>query len=153
MEERASGSRGNPGQTNLTVTITGQYTNWTTASTVTIGTAADGISVGGAAPGTPGPVIAATATATSVQVSISIASGAPLGPATVSVDAQSVAGGFTVEAASIPAPSVTSLSPGNSAGGMPINSSIVAVFSQPMNQTTITTSSVLLNLVSNPNQG
>jgi hypothetical protein len=143
---------GNPAQTNLTVTITGQYTSWTSASTVTIGTAADGISVGGAPAGTPGPVVSATAT--SVTVSVSIASGAPLGPAGVSVttgvQTQSVAGGFTVQAAVIPAPSVISLSPGNSAGGMPINSSIIAVFSQPMNRTTINTSSVEVWLVSNP---
>jgi hypothetical protein len=48
---------GNPGQTGLTITITGQYTNWTAASTVTIGTPADGITVVGATgPGLPGPV-------------------------------------------------------------------------------------------------
>ncbi|MGP8225142.1 MAG: choice-of-anchor D domain-containing protein, partial [Terracidiphilus sp.] len=112
---------GNPGQTGLTMTITGQYTNWTTASTVTIGTAADGITVLGAAgPGLPGPVI--TATPTSITVSVSIAAGAPVGPAgvtvTTGVSSQNVAGGFTVQAVVIPAPSILSISPGMNAGNV-----------------------------------
>ena len=146
---------GNPGQSGLTVTITGQYTTWTNASTVTFGTAANGISVGGAAAGTPGPVV--TATPTSITVSLNIAAGAPVGPVTVSVttgaQTQTVAGGFTVQAAVIPAPYLISLSPGSNAGGVPTNSSIIAVFSQPMNRTTITTSSVYLQLTSNQGQG
>ncbi len=148
---------GNPGQSNLTLTITGQYTTWTSASTVTIGTLADGISVGGATPGSPGPVVSATPT--SVTVSISIASGAPVGPAEVTVTtgavSQQVPAGFTVQAATIPAPSLISLSPGpnTNVNNVPINTSFVGVFSQPMNRTTINTSTVLLYLVSNPNQG
>ena len=144
---------GNPGQTGLTVTITGQYTTWTTASTVTIGTPADGITVVGAAgPGLPGPVV--TATATTITVNVNIAAGAPVGPAGVSISTgESVPGGFTVQAAVIPAPSLLSISPGVNVGGMPINSNITAVFSQPMNRTTINTSTVLLYLVSNQGQG
>jgi hypothetical protein len=148
---------GNPGATNLTVTITGQYTNWTAASTVTIGTASSLISVGGAPAGTPGPVVSATAT--SVTVSISIGPAAPLGPADVTVTTGAVGipvpGGFTVQAAVIPAPSLISLSPGVAAGGaVPINSNFIAVFSQPMNRTTFTNSgtsgTVVLYLTSNP---
>jgi len=157
---------GNPGQTGLTVTITGQYTNWTssggTPTTVTIGTPADGITVVGAAgPGLPGPVV--TATATSITVNVSIASNAPVGPAEVWVttggSTQEVPGGFTVQAVSIPAPSLLSISPGPNYGSsgiggtMPINSSITAVFSQPMNRTTINTSTVLFYLVSNQGSG
>ncbi|MGA3080138.1 MAG: Ig-like domain-containing protein, partial [Terracidiphilus sp.] len=147
---------GNPGQTALSVTITGQYTNWTAASTVTIGTPADGITVVGAAgPGLPGPVTSATAT--SVTVSLNIDPAAPVGPAGVSVttggSTQSVPGAFTVQAAVIPAPSVISLSPGANAGGIPTNSTFTAVFSQPMNRTTFTASTVLLYLTSNQGQG
>ena len=68
---------GNPGQTSLTVTITGQYTNWTTASTVTFGTAASKISVGGAAVGTPGPVVSATATSVTMSAGAKIGHRAP----------------------------------------------------------------------------
>ena len=147
---------GNPGQTALTINLSGQYTNWTAASTVTIGTVADGITVVGAAgPGQPGPVTYISPT--SVSVSVNIASGAPVGPAGVSIatggSTQSVAGGFTVQAAVIPAPSVISLSPGSYAGGIPINSSFTAVFSQPMNRTTFTSSTVTLQLTSNQGQG
>jgi hypothetical protein len=155
---------GNPGQTGLTLTLTGQYTNWTTASTVTIGTPADGITVVGAAgPGLPGPVV--TATATSVTVSVSIAAGAPVGPAEVWVttggSTQLVPGGFTVQAVSIPAPSIISFSPGLNSGStgptgtVPINSAFTVVFSQPMNRNTFIASpaanpTVLLYLESNP---
>jgi hypothetical protein len=163
---------GNPAQTGLTVTITGQYTNWTstgaTPSTVTIGTPADGITVVGAAgPGLPGPVVSATAT--SITVNVNIASGAPLGPAEVWVttggSTQLVPGGFTVQAVTIPAPSIISFSPGLNAcspncnygpnGTVPINSDLTVVFSQPMNRNTFIASpaanpTVLLYLESNP---
>ena len=144
---------GNPGQTALSVTIIGQYTNWTAASTVTIGTPADGITVVGAAgPGLPGPVTFNSAT--SVTVSLNIAAGAPVGPAGVSVttggSTQSIPGGFTVQPVTIPAPSIISISPGMNAGGIPINSSFYVVFSQPMNIATFTASNAYLRLTSNP---
>jgi hypothetical protein len=148
---------GNPGQTALTINFTGQYTTWTAATTVTIGTAADGITVVGAAgPGLPGPVTFNSAT--SISVSVNIDAAAPVGPADVTIatggSTQSVAGGYTVQAAVIPAPSIISISPGmNNAGGVPINSSFYVVFSQPMDATTFTTSNVTLRLTSNQNQG
>jgi hypothetical protein len=138
MITQISPNIGNPGQTNLTITLYGQYTNWTTASTVTIGTPADGITVVGATgPGLPGPVV--TATATSITVNVNIDAAAPVGPAGVSVSSgESISGGFTVQAAVIPAPSILSISPGMNAGGVPINSYFHVVFSQPMNRTTFT---------------
>jgi hypothetical protein len=152
---------GNPGQTALTINLTGQYTTWTAASTVTIGTPADGITVVGAAgPGLPGPVTFNSATSLSVSVNIDAA--APVGPAGITVttggSSQNVAGGFTVQAAVIPAPSILSISPGMNAGGIPINTSFYVVFSQPMNRTTFTTSptpspTVTLQLTSNQGQG
>jgi hypothetical protein len=147
---------GNPGQTGLTITLTGQYTNWTTASTVTIGSPADLITVVGAAgPGLPGPVV--TATATSITVNVNIDAAAPLGPAGVTIttggSSQNVAGGFTVQAVVIPSPSILSISPGMNAGGVPINSNFFVVFSQPMNIATFTNSNISLRLTSNQGQG
>ncbi|MGB7984257.1 MAG: Ig-like domain-containing protein [Terracidiphilus sp.] len=147
---------GNPGQTALTINLTGQYTTWTAASTVTIGTVADGITVVGAAgPGQPGPVTFNSAH--SVSVTVNIASGAPVGPADVTIatggSSQIVAGGFTVQAAVIPPPSILSISPGMNAGGIPINSNFYVVFSQPMNLATFTNSNMSLRLTSNQNQG
>jgi hypothetical protein len=158
---------GTPGNsTPIQVVLTGLYTNWTSASTVTVGTPADGITVVGAAgPGLPGPVVAASATATSLAFKVNIASGAPLGPADVFVttggSTQTVPSGFTVEAATIPAPSIISFSPGlnygntGPTGTVPINSVFTVVFSQPMNRNTFIVGpaanpTVLLYLQSNP---
>lgn len=60
--------------------------------------------------------------------------------------------GFTVQATSISPPTLISFSPGNQAS-MPINSRLIAVFSQPMDRTTITPSNVLLYISSNQGQG
>ena len=148
---------GNPSQS-LAVTLTGLYTNWSSATTVTMGTSSSGITVGGTLTsgacvgtqqpaGTPGPV--SSASATSVTFCITIASGAPLGPVEVTTttgpEMENVPGGFTVQAATIPAPSVALISPGlNTGGNMPINSSIIAVFSQPMMRSTINTTNITL---------
>ena len=135
---------GNPG-TAVTVALTGQYTNWVNGTTtVSFG---PGITVGAVT----------VSDATDLSAAITISSGAALGPVDVVVttgaEVESVPGGFTVQAAVIPAPTVISLSPPPYAGGMPINSNIIAVFSQPMDRSTINTSTVLLYLDSNPNQG
>jgi hypothetical protein len=136
---------GNPGQSNLAVSITGQYTNWVSGTTVANFGA--GITV----------VTTVVSNPTSLVATISIPSGTAVGPYTVMTttgsEVENVPGGFTVQAASIPGPSVISLSPGAYAGGMPTNSLITVVFSQPMMRSTINTGSVLLYLTSNPNQG
>ena len=134
----------------VTVTITGLYTNWVNgATTASFGS---GISVGGAAVGVSGPVTVNSATNLTAQ--LTIPAGTPLGPVDVTIttggEVETIAGGFTVQAAVIPPPSLLSLSPGANAGGIPTNSIITAVFSQPMNRTTINTSTVLLYLASNP---
>lgn len=132
---------GTPGNT-VSVTITGQYTNWTNGTT----TASFGPNV------TVNSVTVSNPT--TLTASITIPSAAPLGPVdvttTTNAEVETIAGGFTVQAAGIPPPSLLSLSPGANAGGMPINSSIIAVFSQPMDRTTITNSTVILYLTSNP---
>jgi hypothetical protein len=142
---------GTPGNS-ATVTITGQYTNWVNGTTTA--SFGPGIAVGGAADGVSGPVVVNNPTSLTAQLVIS--AGATLGPVdvitTTGGEVENVPGGFTIQAATIPAPSLISLSPGSNAGGMPINSNIIAIFSQPMNRTTITTTTVLLYLNSNPNQ-
>jgi hypothetical protein len=143
---------GTPNAT-VSVTITGQYTNWINGTTVA--NFGPGISVGGAAEGANGPVTVSGTGA--LTASLQIDPAAALGPRTVVVTTNSevdtVGGGFTVEATTISAPTIISLSPGAYAGGMPTNSNIIAVFSQPMNRTTLNTSSVLLYLTSNQGQG
>lgn len=133
---------GNPGQNNLNVTIYGQYTNWVNGTTV----AAFG-----------GGVVVNTTTvsnATTLTANISIPSGAALGPVDVTTttnsEVESVPAGFTIQAASIPAPYLLSLSPGPNVSGVPINTTFVAVFSQPMKRSTITSSSFTVQLTSNP---
>ena len=134
----------NIGAPNSTVpiTITGQYTNWGGTSTLTIG---DGAVIS---------VSNVQASATSLTATLSIPASAALGPYDVVVatggEVENVPGGFTVQAAAITPPSLISLSPGPNAGGVPINSNFTAVFSQPMNRTTLNTSTVLMWLVSNP---
>ena len=112
-----------------------------------MGTASSGISVGGQPAGTPGPVVSATAS--SVTFNVTIDANAPLGPVdvttTTGAEVEIVPAGFTVQAVVIPPPSVALVSPGPNVGGdMPINSSIIAVFSQPMMRSTINTTNITL---------
>jgi hypothetical protein len=136
----------------VTVTINGQYTSWVNGTTKANFGA--GISVGGAAAGTAGPVTV-TAPGT-LTASLVIGAAAATGPRTVLVttgaESESVASGFTVQPVTVSPPSIISLSPGSDAS-MPINGNIIAVFSQPMMRSTINTTNVLLYLNSNPNQG
>jgi hypothetical protein len=143
---------GTPNAT-VSVTIYGQYTNWVNGTTkVSFG---PGIAVGGAAEGAAGPVTVSNAT--TLTASLNIDTAAALGPRDVIIttggEMETVAAGYTVQPTTVSPPTVISLSPGAYSGGMPINSSIIAVFSQPMGRPTITASNVLLYLSSNPNQG
>jgi hypothetical protein len=151
---------GTPGNS-VTVTIYGQYTNWVNGTTTA--SFGPGISVGGAADGVSGPVTVNSPTNLTAQLIIS--SSAALGPVdvitTTGGEVENVPGGFTIQPATPPSPTLLSLSPGPNVGatpgsptpGMPLNSAIIAVFSEPMSRTTITTSTVLLYLTSNPSQG
>ena len=135
---------GNPGQA-LSVNIYGQYTNWVNGTTtVNMGSS---ITVGSVTVTSP----------TTLTADITIGSTAATGPVDVTIttggEVETVPGGFTIQAATIPPPSIISLSPGAYSGGIALNSNVVAVFSQPMNRTTITTSTVLLYLNSNPSEG
>ena len=132
---------GNPGQT-LSVDIYGQYTNWVSGTTsVSFGSS---ITVN-----TPITVH----NAAWLTASITIPSGTALGPADVTTttggEVETVPGGFTIQAASIPGPYLISLSPGAGSSGFAINSVFTAVFSQPMMRSTINNSTVLLYITSN----
>jgi methionine-rich copper-binding protein CopC len=127
------------------ITIYGQYTSWVQGTT-TANFGAN-ITVNTVTVNNP----------TQLTVNITIGAGAPLGPVTVvtttGAEVENVPGGFTIQPTVPPSPTLVSLSPGANAGGMPLNSDIVAVFSEPMKRTTLTTSTVLLYLISNPGQG
>ncbi len=132
---------GTDGQT-LDVTLTGLYTDWiqgTTAVSFGSGITVNSVTVN---------------TTTSLDANITIGASAATGPydviATTGGEIETVPGGFTVEPTVVPAPTLVSFSPGANAGGIPINSSFTAVFSSPMNRTTITTSTFEIWLVSNP---
>jgi hypothetical protein len=133
---------GNPGQS-IAVTINGQYTDWINGTTVV--SFEGGISV----------ISTDVSSATSLVANILIPAGASLGPVDVTIttngEVETVAGGFTIQAPSVPAPYLISISPAPNAGGIPVNSNFVAVFSQPMDRTTINSGTVIFYLASNPN--
>jgi hypothetical protein len=133
---------GTDGET-LNVNISGIYTSWVQGTTtVSFGS---GITVN----------TVTVSDATDLTANISIGASTPTGPVNVITttggEVENVPGGFTVDPATVPSPTLLSLSPGAGGGGMPINSNVIAVFSQPMNRTTFTTSTVSLTLTSNPN--
>jgi hypothetical protein len=134
---------GTTGQT-LNVNIIGLYTNWVNGTTVASFGSSTNVMVNSTTVTSP----------TNLTANITISGTAPLGPVGVTTtthsEVENVPGGFTIESATPPSPQVISLSPGSNAGGMPLNGNIVAVFSEPMLRSTITTSTVTLNLTSNP---
>jgi hypothetical protein len=135
---------GTTGQT-LNVTIIGLYTNWLNGTTVaSFGGSTSGITVN-----------STTVNSTSnLTANITISGTAPLGPVgvttTTSSEVENVAGGFTIQSATPPAPQVIALSPGAGSYGMPLNGVINAVFSEPMLRSTISNTTVLLYITSNP---
>jgi hypothetical protein len=137
----------------VTVTIYGQFTNWVNGTTVA--SFGPGITVGTGVEGAAGQVVVNSPT--SLTASLTIDPSAALGPrdviVTTGAEVEDIPAGFTVQPTSVSPPSLVSLSPGANAGGMPINSNIIAVFSQPMSRSSINTTDVLLYLISNPNQG
>jgi hypothetical protein len=68
-------------------------------------------------------------------------------------EVENVPGGFTVQAASHSAAHGSPSAPAPMPAACPSTALYVAVFSQPMNRTTITTSTVQFNLTSNPGAG
>ena len=138
---------GTTGQTE-NVTIIGLYTEWVNGTTtVSFGTSSSDITVN----------TVTVNSATNLTANITISATAPLGPVEVTTtthsEVENVPGGFTVQPSSPPSPSLLSLSPGAYGGGLPLNGFVTAVFSEPLSRTTVTNSSVFMNLTSNPNGG
>jgi hypothetical protein len=121
-------------QSSLPVSVTGAFTNWTSSTTANFG---PGISVGGAAAGTFGPVSVSNATNLTATLSTS---GAALGSNTVQIktgtQTLTVANGITIQTCSTSAPTILLLSPLPNATNVPTNTSLSWQFSVPMNRTT-----------------
>ena len=118
---------------NVPVTITGIFTNWSSqrpGTTVTIGTPAQGIVV------TPTNI-----SATTINANVSIPNG--FTPAAVNVvvatgpQMLTATNGFTVQATTTTPPTVTFVSPAPSATGIPTNTNITVEFSEPLNPATV----------------
>ena len=122
------------------VTITGAFTNWDSTTTISIGTAAQGIHVNGAAAGVASHPTSYSAT--SLTMTLTVDSGAPLSTDTVTVTTttgvlQILFGSFTVQANTTTPPVVQFVSPANSVSGVPTNTQITVTFSEPLNPATI----------------
>ena len=122
---------------NLTVQITGQFTNFQQG--VTVASFGPGISVGGGAQGQPGPVTVSGTT--TLSASVFIASGATLGPRNVTVqtgaESLSVVNGFTVSTTDTTPPSVFRVSPASGATGVPLNTDAYVEFNEPIDRTSV----------------
>ncbi len=127
----------------VTVTITGQFTNWVNGTTVA--NFGPGVSVNGGGSGATGTLTinnAYTATAT-----LTVDANATLGSRNVTVTTGTqiltVTNGFTVQADTTTPPSVTYVSPTRGAQNVPINSRITVVFSEPMNPASFAGNTIL----------
>jgi hypothetical protein len=114
------------------VTVTGAFTTWVNGTTKA--NFGPGISVGGAAAGTFGPVTVSSATSLTASL---VTSGATAGLRTVQIQtgAQTltVNNGIDVETCGT-TPTVVSISPANNEGNVPLNSVVQVQFSQPMSR-------------------
>ena len=109
------------------VTISGIYTNWNGTTTVSFGPqlTLSGININ----------------ATSITANVLIPSGATLGSVNVVVttgaQVLTATNGFTVQNSTTTPPTVTYVSPTNSATNVPINTQITLTFSEPLNPATV----------------
>jgi len=129
---------------NVSVHITGNFTNWVSGSTkVSFGA---GIAVGGGTAGQAGPVTINNSG--DLTASIAIASGAALGSRTVTIttgtSVQTVNAGFTVETCTTTAAAPILFSPAQNATNVPLNTVIQIEFNAPINRTTVNTSDFIL---------
>lgn len=133
----------------LPVTITGNFTHFTTGNTQA--SFGDGISVGGAAQGAFGPVTVNSATSATATLTIdpaaTLASRNVMIQTTLpdsTVEMLTVSAGFTVQQVSTTPPSLVSLSPASNAQNVPLNTKVTAVFSEPLDRTTVNSSNFYL---------
>ena len=137
------------GVVNLTVNITGAFTHFAGGSTTANFGA--GISVNGFAEGTPGTIVVNSATSATATLAINASQAiAPLGTRNVTITdptdgSITVTDGFTVQTTDTTAPSIIYVSPTDSATGVPINTKLSVVFSEPMNPATLTSANVTVS--------
>jgi hypothetical protein len=129
---------------NVTVTLTGQFTSWVNGTTVA--SFGPNITVGGGASGAAGPITVSSNT--SATASLVIANGATLGAQNVIVttgaEVEEVINGFTVQNTGTTAPTIISISPPEVSTGAPLNTAVTVEWSEPMNRTSFTATSFYL---------
>ena len=134
---------GIPGAT-PTISITGNFTSW--VSGTTLANFGPGISVGGAAAGTAGPVTVNNSG--NLTAHIAIQSGATLGPRNLVIstgsEQESAANGFTVLSCTTTPPTWIGDSPVQNATGVPLNTTFQVIFNAPLDRTTLNTSDFVL---------
>ncbi|MFZ3264074.1 MAG: Ig-like domain-containing protein [Terriglobales bacterium] len=115
------------------VTITGAFTNWTSATKANFG---PGIAVGGAAPGAFGPVTFNSATSLTANL---VTSGASIQLNAVQIQTGSqtltVNNGISIQTCNTTTPGVVSISPNNLATTVPLNAQVQVQFNEPMDRT------------------
>ena len=128
----------NAGQRGLTrnVTITGAFTNWQAGVT--------SVSYGAGVTVNSNVVGSTTALTTNITIDVN----ATLGPRdvviTTGTDVLTVPGGFVVNDTDVTAPALLTISPPVNATGVPVNTVVTAEFNEPLNRSTVTTSSFQL---------
>ncbi|KAA0888682.1 Ig-like domain-containing protein, partial [Oryzomonas rubra] len=135
---------GSPGSTGLSVTVTGNFTNW--VNQVTMASFGPGISVGGAAVGQSGPV--AVTNANTLIATITIDPQAAVGTRNVVIqtgtEQEIVQNGFTVLSCSAIPPSWIMNNPQQNASNVPLNPFIQIKFDAPLDRTTLNTTDFII---------
>ena len=119
------------------VTVTGAFTSWVSGTTKA--SFGPGISVGGAAAGTFGPVTVNSGTSLTASLSTSGAF-TQANPVQIQTGSQTltVNNGIYIQTCNGTTPTVVSISPNSGALAVPLNSTIQVQFSAPMNASTFT---------------
>jgi hypothetical protein len=117
------------------VNLTGAFTNWVNGTTTA--NFGPGISVGGAAAGTFGPITVNSATSATASLSTSTAT-TGFRAVQIQTGAQTltVNNGMLVGTCTTTAPTVIQISPGNGLSNVPLNEHVQIQFSVPMNPST-----------------
>ena len=116
------------------VTITGAFTNWTSATKANFG---PGIAVGGAAAGAFGPVTFNSATSLTANLATSGAT-IQLNAVQIQTGSQTltVNNGISIQTCNTTTPAVVSTSPNNNATTVPLNAQVQVQFNEPMDRST-----------------
>ncbi len=136
---------GVPGASNLSVTVSANFTSWVNHTTVA--SFGPGISVGGGAVGAAGPVTVSSSGA--LTATLAIQSGATAGPRNVVVktgtEQETAVNGFTVQTCTTTAPTVFSTNPVAGATSVPLNATVQVQFTAPINRTALDATDFVLS--------